>query len=367
MGPARCSRDARCDKGKGHMGWCRTNAPRTGSGRRAGGQAAARIAAMAELGAKRGMSRAERRLAREQGEGEEEEEEESEEEEVDAAGSAAGDESAGEAGEEETAVAPAPRQEKKSPVKRKARVRRGEPAEESDGEGETPPEPATDPDPDPPDLHPLAIAGLGGIPIPMFEAIRVPRAKLEVWAHEPFLERLVLGALVRVTVGQPGGGLYRAALVCGVDETETAYALGTRRTSKRLRLDFGEATITYPMAVVSNGAFEPLELYAYDQVLQATGRAPFTRDQMERKAAALKKAVGTGYQYSEQEVQQMVQRQVQAHAAGGTGAPLTARQKLLARSGGAGASDEVVRPKKMARDRFGNAVVKERGVKEEEL
>jgi hypothetical protein len=46
-----------------------------------------------------------------------------------------------------------------------------------------------------------------------------------------------------------------------------------------------------------------------------------------------------------------VKRQAQANASGGNGVPLTARQKLLARSGGVGASDEVVRPKKMARDR----------------
>ena len=45
-----------------------------------------------------------------------------------------------------------------------------------------------------------------------------------------------------------------------------------------------------------------------------------------------------------------VKRNALEQAAAGN-ASLTARQKLLARSGGAGASDEVVRPMKMARDR----------------
>jgi hypothetical protein len=191
-----------------------------------GGQAAARIAAMAELGAKRGMSKAERRLAREQ-EGEEDGQESEEEEPGDVS-----EASEGKAEEEDPVEAPAPRHQKRSPATRKSRGRRGEPtppAEESEGEGEAPAESAGDPDLDPRDVP---SAGLGGLPLPMFEAIRIPRAKLESWAHEPFLERVVVGALVRVTVGQPGAGLYRAALVCGVDEAEASYSLGARRTNK---------------------------------------------------------------------------------------------------------------------------------------
>jgi hypothetical protein len=61
---------------------------------------------------------------------------------------------------------------------------------------------------------------------------------------------------------------------CGRSGTQTPASGDAPRPllpPQRLRLDFGEATIAYPMAVVSNGAFEPLELCAYDQARHAHG------------------------------------------------------------------------------------------------
>ncbi len=71
---------ARCDKGRGSGS---SRAQRSGSTRRAGGVAAARIAKMADLGAKRSMTRAERQAAAEESEEDGEEEEGDSEEEED--------------------------------------------------------------------------------------------------------------------------------------------------------------------------------------------------------------------------------------------------------------------------------------------
>ena len=61
-----CPRDNRCDKPRGHAGWCRTQGgARSGAARRSSGAAAAdRIVRMAALGAQRGMTKAERRQQR---------------------------------------------------------------------------------------------------------------------------------------------------------------------------------------------------------------------------------------------------------------------------------------------------------------
>ena len=112
--------------------------------------------------------------------------------------------------------------------------------------------------------------------------------------------------MTRVLVEVGETQLYRAALICGIDEDGEPYQLGLRHTTQRLRIDFGEARSVYPMSVISNGPFEPLELLSFDQVLQAVDRSPFSIDRIEKKAMELRRAVAEGYQYTEEEVQKMV-------------------------------------------------------------
>ena len=75
------------------------------------------------------------------------------------------------------------------------------------------------------------------------------------------------------------------ALQVGVDEfPDHPYMLGTRRTTKRLHLRFGETRQWYPMASVSNRAFEELELVSWQQVLEVTDDKKISIHQVRAKA-----------------------------------------------------------------------------------
>jgi len=183
------------------------------------------------------------------------------------------------------------------------------------------------------------------------ERIRLPRQRLEQWQMEPFFERVVIGCLVRIGIDQAGTKLYRVAEVVGVDENAAAYTLGPRRTCKQLHLDFGECRQAYPMNVVSNGSFDPLELQSWGQVLEAFSHPPISQVQLARKCRAIEQA--NNYSYSEEEVGRMVQAELQQKAV------LTTRQKLAAqhRAESAGQSDMVARPMKFQRNVLGQAIV----------
>jgi len=222
-------------------------------------------------------------------------------------------------------------------------------------------------------------AGFGGHPDSALEAVRLPRARLEMWQVEPFFESMAKGCLVRIGIEHDGSKLYRAALVAGVAQGCEPYSLAGRKCCKklqldfgearegsemrrecpRLQLDFGEATLPYPMTVVSNGEFEAVELRAFEQVLEARGRSPFSGARLAEKAAELRRAVaGERKSYSEAEVTRMVNQNSQNKAAGA--APqLTARQKLAQRAGVGSGHVAVARPMQMQYDRFGRAIVQE--------
>ena len=107
------------------------------------------------------------------------------------------------------------------------------------------------------------------------------------------------------------------------------------------------------------GEFEAVELRAFEQVLEARGRSPFSGARLAEKAAELRRAVaGERKSYSEAEVTRMVNQNSQNKAAGA--APqLTARQKLAQRAGVGSGHVAVARPMQMQYDRFGRAIVQE--------
>ena len=84
--------------------------------------------------------------------------------------------------------------------------------------------------------------------------------------------------------------LYRIATVVGVEERGQPYALGSRRTTKHLLLDFGECKEHYPMSVVSNGGFEELELRSWQQILEASSQRFVSRRHVEVKENDLQQA-----------------------------------------------------------------------------
>ena len=101
------------------------------------------------------------------------------------------------------------------------------------------------------------------------ESIRLARQRLELWQLEPFFDETVVGCIVRIGLGQTemgGSGLYRAAEVVAVKEMpEQPYTLGTRRSTKRLQLEFGECRRSYPMTSVSNQPLDALEMASFQQ------------------------------------------------------------------------------------------------------
>jgi len=209
-----------------------SKAARTGSGRRAGGQAAARIAAMADLGAKRAMSKSERRAAQEASADEGSAEEFPDDGTLCGASVRGGGEPA-----DEARLASGGRRKIRRVKGGKRRQRNEE--EETDAEEEE-----TVEEPRPSAIKPSAGAGgggrgassgggsgggggggLGGLLFSTLESIWLPRARLEAWVHEPFFERLATGCLVRIGLEGTAGAefFYRAALVRGICDEGAAY------------------------------------------------------------------------------------------------------------------------------------------------
>lgn len=192
---------------------------------------------------------------------------------------------------------------------------------------------------------------------------------LEKWLLEPFFDALVPGCFIRIGLQIPGkygdcSTLYRAAEVVGVQElTERPYNFAGKRTTKYLRLEFGDTRETYPMISISNGTFEELELLSWQQIRHISGNHMVTAAQVRDKSEALTQA--SNYHYSEADITRKVQEELSHKAAGGS-ATLTTRQKLLAQHGGLGAgaggaapSDLVAKPMKFQRNVFGQAIIEQ--------
>ena len=190
-------------------------------------------------------------------------------------------------------------------------------------------------------------------PLPELESIRLRRQLLETYLLEPFFERVVRGCLVRIGLqGSSASGepLYRVAEVVGVEDSpdQPPYMLADKRTTKRLRLRFGESTQPYPMSSVSNQPFLEIELRAWQQVLEAFRATPISASQVKAKCSQLQEA--SHYSYSEADVARRIEEVSKQAEQSGKPVARTARQKLRA-------DVEVAAMKKFKRDGFGKAIV----------
>jgi RNA polymerase-associated protein RTF1 len=367
-----CTRDAHCTKGKGHAGWCATKGGRSGknAAQDQGSLLAAaalrresvrskpggRAAAMAELGARRKSSKRSRLEDFEDDEDEDDDDDDDgdddDEEDYHAGGGSGGGGGGGGGGDDDDAY----EEYGMTRAERKA-MRRG-----STGGGEAEAEAGSS-------GHELDSRGgqswpSGGPPAPLaeLESIRLERRLLEKWLLEPFFARVVKGCLVRIGLNcdtseqQPRSTLYRAAEVVGVDEfPDHPYMLGTRRTTKRLHLRFGETRQWYPMASVSNRAFEELELVSWQQVLEVTDDKKISLHQVRAKAKELQEA--SSHVYSEADVSKRIEEERKQAAQQGKPAVLTTRQKLAMAGGSGDGGPNVSKPKKFERNVLGQAVV----------
>ena len=218
---------------------------------------------------------------------------------------------------------------------------------------------ADEEDPFQPEDGPSWVPGGGLAPLERVQSITLRRAMLEKWLLEPFFEQVVRGCIVRIGVGD----LYRAAEVVGMQEeaenTEfPAYMLGTRRTTKRLQLEFGESRQWYSMASISNQPFEELELRSWQQVLEVSSKPLLTNNQIDAKCEEINAA--NNHQYSEAEVSKRIEEERKAAASMGKPTALTTRQKMQQQheqkqdSGNAAA-----RPMKFQRNVLGQAIVED--------
>ena len=203
--------------------------------------------------------------------------------------------------------------------------------------------------------------------LPDLERIRLSRGVLEKWLLEPFFAALVPGCFVRIGRQIPGqradGGtstLYRAAEVVEVkdmaDAAHGSYSFAGKQTRKYLHLEFGCQRSWYPMASISNGAFEELELLSWHMVREVAKLPMVTVVQILDRRAAITSA--ENYHYSEAEITRKVQQELSQKAQ----PMLTTRQKLLAQhgggsSGGAAPSDLVAKPHKLRHNVFGQAII----------
>eukprot|EP00730_Choanoeca_flexa_P002966 TRINITY_DN11247_c1_g1_i3.p1 TRINITY_DN11247_c1_g1~~TRINITY_DN11247_c1_g1_i3.p1 ORF type:complete len:562 (+),score=165.60 TRINITY_DN11247_c1_g1_i3:111-1796(+) len=145
------------------------------------------------------------------------------------------------------------------------------------------------------------------------QTIKISRQKLEVWAHEPFLEKTVTGCLVRVNIGNDGSAqVYRLGLVTGLS-TRRVYTLGSTKTDKYLVVKHGLAAKPFRMSYVSNAKFTDSEYTRWHRELLKADDAVLTRSHVLRKRADFEAALR--YERSAADVQQIVASRKKANAA----------------------------------------------------
>lgn len=236
---APCERNEKCLKESGHAGWCQTKVkgatskgasqdelfaarPAEGGKRSRAAPGAGRVAGMAELAKKRERKQRGEKVAYDEG-SEDEELDESEGEGFEGEEGAAATEEAGGVEYSDYGMSKAER--------KAARVGGDAEAEAAAADDEVDESEAWSTGPE------AALTDL--------ESIRLRRSILEKWLLEPFFAKAVRGCVVRIglqgdTAG--GGTLYRVAEVVGVEEfADHPYTLGSRKTVKRLQLEFGES------------------------------------------------------------------------------------------------------------------------------
>eukprot|EP00045_Choanoeca_perplexa_P014094 m.163876 g.163876 ORF g.163876 m.163876 type:complete len:560 (-) comp16563_c0_seq3:1769-3448(-) len=143
--------------------------------------------------------------------------------------------------------------------------------------------------------------------------LKISRQKLEVWAHEPFLEKTVVGCLARVNIGVAGEEqVYRLGLVTGLT-TRRVYTLGKTKTDKYLVIKHGQAAKPFRMTYVSNAPFTDSEYARWRRETLKADDALLTRSDVQRKAQDF--AAALSHERSAADVQHIVQSRKKANAA----------------------------------------------------
>ncbi|ESP00988.1 hypothetical protein LOTGIDRAFT_53767, partial [Lottia gigantea] len=135
--------------------------------------------------------------------------------------------------------------------------------------------------------------------------IRLSRHKMEKWCHMPYFKKTVVGAFVRIGIGNHDGrAIYRVAEIIDVVETAKIYQLGTTRTNKGLKLRHGAAERVYRLEFVSNQDFTDTEFDKWKEAVMLNGSQLPTVDEIEKKLLEIKN-VGS-FQFKDEDIKTIV-------------------------------------------------------------
>uniref|UniRef100_A0A7S3AQ33 Plus3 domain-containing protein n=1 Tax=Haptolina ericina TaxID=156174 RepID=A0A7S3AQ33_9EUKA len=150
------------------------------------------------------------------------------------------------------------------------------------------------------------------------ERIRLKRDQLEKWLNEPYFETALIGSFVRIGIGnREGRPMYRVAEIVGVKDNFRQYALGEKKTTKRLELKIGESKRFFQISYVSNADFEMTELDKYTRIMQDYKLAGKTMSEIENKVTELK-ACKHEHTYTNEEIDRLVNQNSKSMKMSGT-------------------------------------------------
>nr|XP_010925891.1 protein RTF1 homolog [Elaeis guineensis]XP_010925893.1 protein RTF1 homolog [Elaeis guineensis]XP_010925895.1 protein RTF1 homolog [Elaeis guineensis]XP_029121362.1 protein RTF1 homolog [Elaeis guineensis] len=142
--------------------------------------------------------------------------------------------------------------------------------------------------------------------------ITIRRSKLVKWFREPFFEDLIVGCFVRVQVGSRSGARYKLFLVRNVDAADPSrqYKLEHHTTYKMLSLTWGNMSVKYEMAYVSDSPALEKEFKEWQHEVEKSGGRMPTRQNVQDKKEAIQRI--NNFVYSAATVKQMLQEKKSA-------------------------------------------------------
>ncbi|KAL0584139.1 hypothetical protein ABG067_006023 [Albugo candida] len=156
------------------------------------------------------------------------------------------------------------------------------------------------------------------------------RSFFEKFFYEPYFDKLVRGVYVRIPIGEKDGDtVYRFCEVVHVSKLPRPYKFAGEMTQKGITCAFGKSRIEWRLNAVSTHSLQESEFLLW--------RATLNKDRMKfptygevRKVYQSKIDLISKYQYSEKEVDEMVQRK-NASGVGSSKVPLGVQRVRLER------------------------------------
>ncbi|XP_014666217.1 PREDICTED: RNA polymerase-associated protein RTF1 homolog [Priapulus caudatus] len=135
--------------------------------------------------------------------------------------------------------------------------------------------------------------------------IRISRHKIEKWCHAPFFNKIMLGAYVRIGIGNNNGRpVYRIAEVVEVVETAKVYQLGSTRTNKGLKLRHGSQERVFRLEFVSNSDYTENEFFKWKEAMTLADLTLPTLNEIHQKEKDIQTAFN--FKFTDKDIEQIV-------------------------------------------------------------